>query len=159
MPSEESIVPRKGESFPFINITPGSATKSSHSRLLIRSHVGSWVWQKTKQTSELSDTDEVDDYHSQDVKRSMHGTDSNSIQIEAVTSTSLSASLTIGYQTPDLATSQTPSGGHDDNGRDLPRNNNAPELSDIGVSTLDPFQTHLSDNLPPAFVNWCTKYC
>jgi hypothetical protein len=61
MPSEESIVPRKGESFPFINGTPGSATESSHSRLLIRSHVGSWVWQKTKQTSEAPGTDKVDD--------------------------------------------------------------------------------------------------
>jgi hypothetical protein len=166
MPSEESIVPRKGESFPFINVTPGSATESSQSRLLVRSHVGSWVWQQTRHNSEMSDTDEVDDDESQDVKRSTHGADGNSIEFEAATSTSLSATLTIGCHIPDLATGQTPSASHDDNGL----GHNAPELSGsspcislysieyVTVGTLDPFQTYPS-KFPPAFVNWCTKYC
>jgi hypothetical protein len=163
-------VPRKGESFPFINVTPGSATESSHSRLLIRSHVGSWVRQQTKQNSEASDTDEVDNGHTQDITCSTHRAGLNSIELEAATSTSLSASLTIGCQTPDLATGQTPLGGHDDNGLDLLWNNNALEISASGlcrslysidyisVDTLDPFQTYPS-NCPPALVNWCTKYC
>jgi hypothetical protein len=171
MPSEESIVPRKGESFPFINVTPGSATESSHSRLLVRSHVGSWVWQQTKQNSEASDTDEVDNGHTQDITCSTHRAGLNSIELEAATSTTLSASLTIGCQTPDLVTGQASSGGHDDNGRDLLRSNNAPELSASGicgslysvdyisVATLDPFQTYQSNHFPHAFVNWCTKYC
>jgi hypothetical protein len=164
MPSEESIVPRKGESFPFINVTPGSATESSHSRLLIRSHVGSWVWQQTKQNSEASNTDEVDNGHT-------HGADCNNIEFEAATSTSPSDCLIIGCQNPDLATGQTASGGHDDNGLDLLRSNNASGLSASGlcgssysidyisVATLDPFQTYPSNNFPPAFVNWCNKYC
>jgi hypothetical protein len=61
-------VPRKGESFPFINVTPGSATESSHSRLLSRSHVGSWVWQQTKQNSAASDTDKVDNGYTQTLR-------------------------------------------------------------------------------------------
>jgi hypothetical protein len=157
-------VPQKGESFPFINVTPGSATESSQSRLLIRSHVGSWVWQQTKQNSEASNTNEVDNGHT-------HGADCNNIEFEAATSTTLSASLTIGCQTPDLVTGQTSPGGHDNIGLDLLRSNTAPELSAsvpcgslysmdyISVDTLDPFQTYPSNNFPPAFVNWCTKYC
>jgi hypothetical protein len=163
MPSKESIVPQKGEPFPFINLTPSSATESSQSRLLIRSHVGSWVWQQTKQNSEASNTDEVDNGHT-------HGADCNNIEFEAATSATLSASLTIGCQTPDLVTGQTSSGGHDDNGQDLLRSNNAPELSasgicgslysvDISVATLDPFQTYPSNQFPHPFVNWYTKYC
>jgi hypothetical protein len=170
MPSKESIVPQKRRSFPFINATPDSATERSHSRLLIRSHVGSWVWQQTKQNSGALDTDKVDDSHTQDVKRSTHRADWNSIEFEAATSTLPSASLTIGCQTPDLATCQTSSRGHDDNGLDLARSNNTPELSVssprgslhsidyISVGTLDPFQTYPS-NFPPAFINWCAKYC
>jgi hypothetical protein len=171
MPSEETIVPQKRRSFPFINATRGSASERSHSRLLVRSHASSWVWQQTKQNSVASDTDKVDDGHTQDVKRSTHRADSDSVEFEAATSTSPSASLTIGCQTPVLATGQTPLGGHDDDGLDLLRNNNAPELSASGlcgslysidyisVATLDPFQTYPSNNFPPAFVNWCTKYC
>jgi hypothetical protein len=159
--------PQKQRSFLFLNATPGSATESSHSRLLVRSHVGSWVWQQTKQNSGASDTDEVDDGHTQYVKRSTHRADLNSLEFAAATSTSPSDSLTIGCQTPDLATGQAPSGGHDDNGLD----HNAPKLSAsspcisvysidyISVATLDPFQTYPSNNFPPAFVNWCTKYC
>jgi hypothetical protein len=170
MPSEESIVPQKRRSFLFINATPGSATESSHSRLLVRSHVGSWVSQQTKQNSDTSATDKVDDGHTQDVKRSTHRADLNNIEFEAATSTSPSASLTIGCQTPDLATGQTLLDGHDDNGLDLLWNNNAPEISTsclcgllcsidyISVDTLDPFQTYPS-NCPPALVNWCAKYC
>jgi hypothetical protein len=162
-------VPRKGESIPFINVTPGSATESSHSRLLIRSHVGSWVWQ-TKQNSGASDTDEVDDGHTQDVERSTHRADLNSTEFKTATSTSPSASFAIGCQTLDLVTDQTSSHGHDYNGLDLPRSNSAPELSTsspcgslysidyISISALDPFQTYPS-KFPPAFVNWCTKYC
>jgi hypothetical protein len=147
-------VPRKGESFPFINVAPGSATESSYNRLLIRSHVGSWVWQQTKQNSEASDTDAVDNRHT-------HGADCNDVEFEAAISTPL---LTIGCQTPDLA-GQTPSGSHDDNDLDLPRSNNAPELSAstpcislYSIDNLDPFQTYAS-NFPPAIVNWYTKYC
>jgi hypothetical protein len=169
MSSEERIVPRKGESFPFINVTPGSATESTHSRFLIRSHVGSWVWQQTKQNSEALDTDKVDDGHTQDVNRSTHRADAdgNHTEFEAAPSTSLAASLTIGCQTPDLATGQRSSRGRDDNGLDLP---DEPKLSAsnprrslysidyISVDTLDPFQTHPS-KFPPALFNWCTKYC
>jgi hypothetical protein len=169
MPSEESIVPQKRRSFPFINVTPGSATESSHSRLLVRSHVGSWVWQ-TKQNSRASDTDKVDDGHTQDVKRSIHRADLNSTEFKAATSTSPSAALAIGYQTLDLVTDQTSSHGHDNNGLDRPRSNSVPELSTstpnrslysidyISIGALDPFQTYPS-KFPPAFVNWCTKYC
>jgi hypothetical protein len=163
-------VPPKGESFPFINVIPGSATQSSHSRLLVRSHVGSWVWHQTKQNSEVSDTDEVDDDESQDVKCSTHGADLNSTEFKAATSISPSASFVIGCQTLDLVTDQTSSHGHDNNGLDLPRRNSAPELSTsspysslysidyISIGALDPFQTYPS-KFPPAFVNWCTKYC
>jgi hypothetical protein len=186
MSSEESIVPRKGESFPFINVTPGSATESTHSRFLIRSHVGSWVWQQTKQNSEALDTDKVDDAldtdkvdaldtdkvddgHTQDVNRSTHRADAdgNHTEFEATQSTSLAASLTIGCQTPDMATGQRSSRGRDDNGPDLP---DEPKLSAsdprrslysidyISVDTLDPFQTYPS-KFPPAVFNWCIKYC
>jgi hypothetical protein len=167
----EESKPQKQRSFLFLNTTPGSATESSHIRLLVRSHIGSWVWQQTKQNYGASDTDEVDDGHTQYVKGSSHRADLNSLEFEAATSTSPSDSLTIGCQTPDLATGQTPSHSHDDNGLDLPRSNSAPELSSsnpcgslysmdyISVATLDPFQTYPSNTFPPAFVNWCTKYC
>jgi hypothetical protein len=166
MPSDEGIM-----SFPFINVTPGSATDSAHSRLLVRSHVGSWAWQQTKQNSGASDTDEVDDGHTQGVKSSTHRADWNSIKLEVATSASSSTPLTIGCQTQDLVTDQTSSGGHDDNGLDLPRSSNAPgpsasspcgslhSIDYIGGGNFDLFQMNPSNNFPPAFVNWCTKYC
>jgi hypothetical protein len=150
MPSEERIVLQKRRSFPFINVTLGSATESSHSRLLVRSHVGSWVWQ-TKQNSRVSDTDEVDDGHTQDVKRSTHRADLNSTEFKAATSTSPSASFAISCQTLDLVTDQTSLYGHDNNSLDLPRRNSVPELSTsspcrplysidyISIGALDPF--------------------
>ena len=158
-------------SFQFINVTPGSATDSAHSRLLVRSHVGSWVWQQTKQNSGTSDTDEVDDGHTQGIKSSTHRADWNSIKLEVATSPSSSTPLAIGCQTPDLATDQTSSRAHDDNGLDHPRSSNALEPSDpspcgslhsidyIGGGKFYLFQMNLSNNFPPAFVNWCTKYC
>jgi hypothetical protein len=162
MPSDEGIV-----SFPFINVTPGSATDSAHSRLLVRSHVGSWVRQQTRQNSGASDTDEVDGGHTQGVKSSTHRADWNSIKLEIATSASSSTPLTIGCQSPE----QTSSGGQDDNGLDLPRSSNAPgpsafslcgslhSIDYIGVGTFDLFQMYPSNNFPPAFVNWCTKDC
>jgi hypothetical protein len=167
--SVESIMPQKRRSFPFINVNPGSATESSHSRLLVRSHVGSWVWQ-TKQNSGASDTDEVDDGHTQDVKRSTHRADLNSTEFKAATSISPSASFVLGCQTLDLVTDQASLHGHDNNGLDRPRSNSVPEPSTsspcgslysidyISIGALDPFQTYPS-KFPPAFVNWCTKYC
>jgi hypothetical protein len=167
MPSDMGIV-----SFPFINVTPGSATDSEHSRLLVRSHVGSWVRQQTKRNSGASsDTDEVDDGHTQGVKSSTHRADWNSIELEIATSASSSTPLAIGCQTPDLVTDQTSSGGHDDNDLDLPRSSNAPgpsafslcgslhSIDYIGVGTFALFQMYPSINFPPTFVNWCTKYC
>jgi hypothetical protein len=164
------IEPRNWRSFPFINANPGSATERSHSRFLVRSHVGSWIWQQTKRNSGASDTDEVDDSHAQGVKRSMHRANWDSIEFEATTSTTPLASLTIGCQTPDLATGQTSTRRHDDNDLDLLRSSNAPELSPSGlyrllystdyisIGTLDPFQMYPS-NFPPAFVNWAITYC
>lgn len=158
-------------SFPFINVTPGSATDSAYNRLLVRSHVGSWVWQQTKQNSGASDTDEVDDIHTQGVKSSTHRADWNSIKLEVATSLSSSTPLAISCQTPDLMTDQMSSCGHDDNGLDLSRNSNAlspygfslcgslHSIDYIGGEKLDLFQTNLSNNFPPGFVNWCTKYC
>ena len=165
MASEEGIV-----RFPFINVTPGSATDSAHSRLLVRSYVGSWVWQQTKQNSGSSDTDKVDDSHTQGVKISPYRADWNSIKLEVTTSTPPLAPLAISCQTPDLATDQTSSRAHDDNGLDLHRSNNVPSLSASGpcgslhsidyisVGTLDPFQTCRS-NFSLTFINSCHIYC
>jgi hypothetical protein len=161
MSSDEGIV-----SFPFINVTPGSATDSAHSRLLVRSHVASWVRQQTKQNSGASaDTDEVDGGHTQGVKSSTHRADWNSIKLEIATSASSSTPLTIGCQTLDLVTDQTSSGGHDDNGLDLPRSSNAPGPSALSLCgslhSIDYIGVGVypSINFPPAFVNWCSKYC
>jgi hypothetical protein len=146
MASEEGTVP-----FPFINMTPGSATDSAHSRLLVRSHVGSWIWQQTKQNSGASDSDKVGDGHTQGVKLSTHRADWNSIKPEVATSTSPSAVTDNG---PDLPRSNTTRGVYASglNGAQYP-------IDSIGVGFFDPFQTYPSNNLPPAVANWCIKYC
>ena len=147
MPSDKGIV-----SFPFINVTPGSATDSEHSRLLVRSHVGSWVRQQTKQNSGASsDTDEVDDGHTQGVKLSTHRADWNSIKLEVATSPS---PLAVTDNGPDLPRSNTTQGVYASS-----LNRALYPIDSIDVGFFDPFQTYPSNNFPPAFVNWCTKYC
>ena len=165
MPSGDGVV-----SFPFINTTPGLATDSAHSRLLVRSHVSSWIWQQTRQSSRMSDTNVVNDGHTQGAERSTYRAEGDTVKPEVDTSIPPSA---VSCQSPELATDATSSRGNDGNRQDLLGSNHLPGMSGtgltgalysnsldyIGLGVFNPFQTYPLNNLSPVFVHWCIKYC
>jgi hypothetical protein len=168
MSSARAGAPRRQMSLHYMNSHPSLKTKRSQTRRFIRSHIGSWTQQLVKQNSGESETDEIDESHTQDIYCSSDRADRNSINVEAAGSTSSSASLSSRSQTLDWVAGTTTLGSHDEKRLALPRTNkslgrfaSSPSLSysieDISAGTLDPFQTYPS-SFPPGFVNRCIKY-
>lgn len=170
MPSPEGATSRRQMSFHFVNAHPSSETESLQSRHFVRSHVGSWVWQQTKQSSRTVENDENDDRYAQDVRPWRDKAGWNTAELLGVGSATSSTSLPISTHSPETETSRTAPSVHNGKEISLPRMNNTLERSAFGSSgsvhsidyisggSLDPFQTYPS-GFPSNFVNWCHKYC
>lgn len=123
----------------FVNAYPVSDSEKEQSRLIVRSHVGSWTWQQIK---ERSDSERAQQVGTQSASESQSKVDNGE------------ANIAITIDDEDLLGQEATA----PRSAFRPINSQSTSILNLGAGNIDPFRTYPSE-VPSATVNKCISYC
>ncbi|KAL3705026.1 hypothetical protein TMatcc_008698 [Talaromyces marneffei ATCC 18224] len=134
-------MPRTQKSKPirFVNAYPMSESEKKHSRLIVRSHIGSWTWQQIKERSDSEMGQQIDKQNISVQRKEIENEE------EYFASSLDDDEELLGREPPATRSPFRPNDSH------------STSIHNLGAGNVDPFRTYPSE-VPSATVNKCISY-